>query len=117
MGKDGGTKIFCPNCKKITVCSVSSAISRNPKSQRWKSIEYQDIHWFERGRLCSCCFKGFTTVEINKKFLDELINFRDSFSELKANAEKYFRDSNQMVSSLKKIINLVPEVSKHDKNK
>lgn len=98
-----GTKMFCPYCKEITSCSAAPFVKAKSNDQQLQSTKYEDIHWFERGRLCADCFKGFTTVEINKKFLHELIELRDLRTALKGITESCIEESNQLTSFLKNL--------------
>ena len=107
MGKNGGTNMYCPYCKKIQPCAVATFVKTNSNHQQRQSTKHPDIHWFERGRFCPECLKGFTTVEINEKLLHELIKLRDLRTTLKDVAENCFDESNQLTSDLKKMLELL----------
>lgn len=78
----GGTKIYCPNCEKFTICSVISPTKiGEPKGQRWYRQDHQDISWFRRARLCLTCTKSFLSAEIDERLLEELIELRNKVAE------------------------------------
>jgi len=63
MGKDGGTKMHCPKCKKICVCRAIplNEIAGCKPDQRWYRTDHPDINWFQRGRQCLTCYESFVT--------------------------------------------------------
>ncbi len=107
MGKEGGTNMYCPHCKKIQPCSAAPFVKSNSNHQQYQSKKYPDLHWFERGRLCPDCFKGFTTVEINKKHLHELIALRDLKAELEKVTYECIEKSGHLTKNFKKLLELV----------
>lgn len=75
----GGTEMYCPKCKKITICSamtVSQLSFDGCSSQRICHTEYDDLQWFRRGRECQACGHQFLTAEIIEDFIDELADAR-----------------------------------------
>ena len=103
----GGTDMFCPSCKKITTCKAIPAaqITWNTKDygQRWQFAKHNDINWFQRGRECLNCAHEFVTAEVNKNFLDELVELRNALSSIKVNAEEYIKESEAASQSLSKL--------------
>ncbi len=77
----GGTKIYCPFCKEFQECQRIDLPHRDweDKDQRKQYPEHKDLAWFERQRKCLECKNQFTTVEIDKDVLDELIKLRATF--------------------------------------
>lgn len=74
---NGGTKLYCPQCEKIQICTAESlSLSGEPSGQRWYNREHADIQWFRRSRECQTCFHGFITAEAEETLLDELSNKR-----------------------------------------
>lgn len=81
--------MYCPECKKITSCSAESFLLSQKNCRTFESKKFKDIQWFERGRYCEECNKGFTTVELNYKFMIELIELRNLVVELAEKSEQY----------------------------
>ena len=77
-----GTHIWCPNCEEVRKCCVVE----NDRAEEyagdyhrlWGREDHPDIQWFQRVRECMTCGELFTTVEIHKDLLDELIRLRSS---------------------------------------
>lgn len=79
--RQGGTRIYCPNCKKIRVCkAVSPTILGESKGRRWHKAKHQDISWFRRCRLCQFCKKLFLTAEVTESLLEELATLREKLA-------------------------------------
>ena len=79
----GGTKTWCPHCKKIQICQAISASSIGEKSgQRWYRKDHDDIRWFRRARRCLHCEYEFLTAEVDEHFIDELVKLRDALVKL-----------------------------------
>lgn len=105
MGKDGGTKMHCPKCKKICVCSAIplNEIAGYKPDQRWYRTDHPDINWFRRGRQCLTCYESFVTSEVNEKFINELVELRNALSEIKKHSEQYIGESKQASMTLEKL--------------
>lgn len=102
MGKNGGTKMYCPYCKETTICSAMPLTQLGKRSgQRWHRTDHEDIHWFRRGRLCLTCYNDFITSEIDEEFIEELVELRDALSSIKINAEKYSKEAFNAAKTLK----------------
>ena len=100
----GGTQMWCPHCKKVTVCAgINPSALMGKSGQRWLKNEHKDVHWFRRGRRCKECRKGFVTAELLESFLDELIELRDALKAIKTNAEAYVEQSKGAAESLQKL--------------
>jgi hypothetical protein len=97
----GGTKMWCANCKAVTVCAGINPSTVGYKSgQRWHNIQHTDVQWFRRGRRCDRCGSEFITSELREDFVDELIELRDALARIKKDAEKYVKDSEATTESL-----------------
>ncbi|EGR1514592.1 hypothetical protein D6089_22685 [Vibrio vulnificus] len=104
MSKKGGTKMYCPSCKEIEVCTAIPLTSLGKTSgQRWYREDHEDINWFRRGRECQGCGHDFVTAEIDEEFVDELVELRDALKEIKANAEKYSKEAAKAGATLNKL--------------
>lgn len=100
----GGTQMYCPNCKLVTVCEgISPSALTGSSGQRWHNTKHKDVNWFRRGRKCNECKQSFLTAEIGESFLDELVELRDALKVLKANAETYIEQSKDATESLQKL--------------
>lgn len=75
-------QMYCPECCKIVECSVAQGTAQDeylaqrekqPRKQ-WKA--YADIQGYQRLRVCREEFHEFHTVEIDKDFIDELVELR-----------------------------------------
>jgi len=105
MGKDGGTKMYCPKCKKICICRaipLNEIVGYKP-AQRWYRTDHPDINWFRRGRQCLTCYEHFVTSEVNEKFISELVELRNALSEIKKHSEQYIGESKQASMTLEKL--------------
>ena len=102
--EQGGTRIFCPFCKKFEVCkSVSTTLLGEKSGQRWRRVDHSDIQWFRRGRECLTCSTQFITAEIDEDFLEELVQLRDALGNIKVNARKYIQQANKASATLSKL--------------
>lgn len=100
----GGTQMWCPSCKNVTVCAaVNPSTLGNPSGQRWYKTNHSDINWFRRGRICQRCNNEFLTAEVDEQFVDELVELRDALREIKSNAEAYVKESAAASKSLAKL--------------
>jgi hypothetical protein len=103
----GGTEMYCPNCKDNRVCKAISAakVTYDPSDnwQRKHYTDHKDINFFQRGRECLSCDHRFVTGEVDLEFLDELRELRDALSAIKANAEVYLKESTAASKSLSKL--------------
>lgn len=83
----GGTKMFCPNCKTITVCMAYPKIGyKGPTDQR---ARIGGIKYFKRWRRCLTCEKKFNTAEIPENLVKELLILRHVVRELDGKLSKY----------------------------
>jgi hypothetical protein len=99
---NGGTKMYCPHCKDIAVCSAIPLSNVGESSgQRKYMSKYPDINLFQRARRCNTCSEEFLTAEVDDRFLEELIELRDALKDLKVNAEKYIVESHRASRSLR----------------
>lgn len=74
----GGTQLYCPNCKEVTVCrAVSPTKLGEAKAQRWYRTNHVDVQWFRRARECLACQHGFLTAELEEAFIQELCDLRE----------------------------------------
>lgn len=100
----GGTDMFCPACKQVTTCKAIPAaqVTYDPSDygQRKYYTKHEDIHWFQRGRVCLSCGHEFVTAEVDIEFLEELVELRGALSTIKANAEAYVKESSAASQSL-----------------
>lgn len=103
----GGTEMYCGYCKTLTTCKAISVAQITGNSidyaQHFHSTKYIDLNWFQRGRECLSCGTEFTTAEIDKDILDELIKLRDAIGDITANVDTYMNESKSASQSLKKL--------------
>lgn len=79
----GGTKLYCPNCRSIEVCSaVPLADAFETGGQRLYFPAHADINWFRRARECQRCYHVFLTGELEGSLIDELVSLRSKSGEL-----------------------------------
>ena len=81
----GGTKLWCPECAKVTPCAALPPYERGQRKR--ESRKDAAIHWFERRRKCGVCDQEFTTVEIEQDYLYELFRLRETMREINSKAE------------------------------
>lgn len=100
----GGTNMWCPVCKEITVCAAIPLIYLGEeRQQRLHRSKHPDLNWFRRARECQDCGHRFLTSEAREDFLDELCELRNALAAIKANAESYLAESDKASESLKKL--------------
>jgi hypothetical protein len=99
--RNGGTKMYCPGCKKITVCKAIPLSQIGEKSRRLWYKCYNDLQLFRRARECLKCHHVFLTSEIDEKILDELLILR-KLEDIKNNVQEYIKEDDP-VRSLEKI--------------
>jgi hypothetical protein len=100
--KQGGTRIYCPNCKEETICS-SRSLERyldDGTGQHWEHTRHPDLQWFRRGRHCLTCLEDFVTAEVTEKFIDELVELRDALAAIKASVTSFTKQSQRTAKSL-----------------
>ena len=75
MGKDGGTQLWCSNCKSIQICRVDSNYS-GLDGDRGNVVYSQvpDLNSFRRPRICNNCEDLFWTDEVNEEWIGKLIS-------------------------------------------
>src|ERR1019366_5567456 len=98
MSRDslGGTEMWCPGCKRITVCKaipIPTGICTLRPGRRWARKDHPDMQWFRRARQCQTCWHWHITAEVGEKFIDELCKLRDTLAEIKKNAKQYRSES------------------------
>lgn len=102
--EQGGTKLWCPYCRAITVCKAVNPSQLTGKSgQRWHKTDHKDINWFRRCRVCQECDTEFLTAEVPETFLEELVELRDALRDLKAHAGAYLKQSANAGRSLRRL--------------
>lgn len=103
----GGTDMYCPNCKSIQTCKAVPVpyltLDSSDYGQRRYYTQHNDLQFFQRGRECLGCGHHFVSAEVDRAFLEELIELRDALSDLKANAETYVRESAAASATLSKL--------------
>ena len=78
MGKDGGTQLWCPNCKSIQVCRVDSIYIESDENRGnvfWHRVP--SIRSFRRPRVCNKCEESFWTDEVNEDLLEKLLDYEE----------------------------------------
>lgn len=79
----GGTKLYCPNCQSIEVCSaIPLAEALETGGQRLYFTAHADIQWFRRARECQHCYRVFLTGEIDEALIEELASLRSKCDDL-----------------------------------
>lgn len=97
----GGTYLWCPNCKKVTVCAAKNpSYIASSSGQRWVQLGHPDVNWFRRGRECQTCRNSFLTAELEEDFVDELVKLRNALRDLKAHADAYSAQASAASKSL-----------------
>ena len=97
-GKDGGTKKWCPYCKRVTICSALPI-----KGQRFHKSEHTDIQFFRRKLECNTCYKTWFSAEVEEKFLGELTELRNNLSKVKSDTEHYLNKSKKATEALENL--------------
>lgn len=83
--RKGGTRLYCPECSSYQPCEgVSPAVIEQDGEQRWSSEDFDDVHWFRRGRKCYACGGEFVTAECHERLLMELLYARERLREAEA---------------------------------
>lgn len=81
-GRDGGTQMWCKECREVRVCrAVSSA--EHASGQRYYNKRHPDIQWFERTRECLTCSSQWETREVDRALIDELIVLRNAVNDVR----------------------------------
>lgn len=107
-GRDGGTQMYCPGCKRVRVCSAVAPRDVDPTvgaGQRWYMRTHDDLQFFRRGRECQTCFRSWLSVEIPESHLGELVQLREVLADLKEHAETYVEQAKSASATLKKLNN------------
>ena len=114
MGKNGGTKIYCPSCEEIQICEAIPVphitYDSSDYSQRMYLTNHPDLNFFQRGRRCKASGEEFITAEIEYEFLMELSNLRIALKDIKENAEIYNKqtvDAQKTLQKLQKSLSLL----------
>ena len=105
-GSEGATQMWCPDCKKITVCKaipVPAGLFGLRSGQRWIKTQHPDVQWFRRARECLDCGRWHLTAEVDESLLGELCDLRETLAEIKKNAEQYRLESKKAATSLRKL--------------
>jgi hypothetical protein len=103
-GRNGGTEMYCAECKKVTICSAIPLRHLNRDSgQRFYSEQHPDINWFRRGRKCLTCYGSVTTAELDEAFLHELMELREALKDIRAHAERYQSEAGAASKSLEQL--------------
>ena len=81
--------MWCPRCKKETICSVIRSFPDEGQSHPWAQTKCEaGIHSFERKRRCLTCNEDFDTAEIDHDLLVELWKLRDAMRKIATDAGK-----------------------------
>jgi NTP pyrophosphatase (non-canonical NTP hydrolase) len=78
MGKDGGTQLWCPNCKSIQVCRVDTSYVETDENRGnvfWHRVP--NIKSFRRPRVCNKCEEFFWTDEVNEDLLEKFLDYEE----------------------------------------
>lgn len=101
----GGTRMYCPHCKKDTVCASRplSAFRDYGTGQHWEHKQHRDLQWFRRGRICLTCHLEFVTAEVSEAFIDELVELRDALAAIKTSVTTFSTQSKLTTKALKSL--------------
>jgi hypothetical protein len=108
MGKDGGTKIWCPHCKSVQICKVEdSLLSEFDKGGNVNCGHFspddgqvQEM-FFKRNRECFNCSNAFITFEIAEDSDHLIIDKRsDDILEKLMTIEKDLNNLKEMLKHL-----------------
>ena len=110
MGKDGGTQMWCPGCKSLQICRVSTEESSDRGPRYYK--KNPSIHTFRRPRECNSCGLFFWTDEISEDLTSQIVQRVDTFSETRQRINNFAleREWQQFHSLRNLILALVGEV-------
>ncbi len=78
----GGTEMYCPYCKQISICKglpISEIEPADPTPRQ----EFSGIKYFKRYRKCLNCDAHFETAEVDEDLVLELSSLRQLVYELK----------------------------------
>lgn len=90
----GGTRMHCPACASIQVCSAIPAteLGRSSHQRLYWGDDHPDIQWFRRARQCQTCSERFLTAEVDFRFVEELVRFREAVTTLGDAFEAFLAD-------------------------
>lgn len=110
MGRSA-TVLWCPHCKKDLPCRVVTGADSDyfdgTYGNRFYSTDYEDLQYFLRSRLCSKCENEFQTVELEYKFVDELVRLRNAVKELTLASAAYEETAMETSQKLKTLMTLL----------
>ena len=98
-GRDGGTQMWCKECKAVRVCRAVT----NADGQRYYSTRYPDIRWFVRLRECLTCENRWVTYEVDRTLIDELITLRDGIKDVRSAVRASLRNVSKADYRLRRI--------------
>ena len=99
----GGTRMWCPNCNRITSCKsvyVRYVNQSAPTARQLCQRNHEDIKFYRRGRECLSCRTGFMTAEASEDLLAELVELRNTLAAIKRDTEQYIADAEKTSKSL-----------------
>ena len=97
-------KLWCPHCEEIHPCySVNPSEVGESGGRRFYREDADDVNFFRRFRMCTSCDQYFETSEVEARFLDELVQLRESLADIKANAAAYEHDAEKASQTLRNL--------------
>ena len=84
----GGTEMYCPTCKKITVCKARP-IAEFEGCYPDQRGRLGGVHYFKRYRECLSCEDVFETAEIPETLVTELVGLRALIMDLQNRLNDY----------------------------
>ncbi len=89
-----GTKLFCPNCKDITVCkSVAAVLPGLINSHVSHDSAGDTFLWLRRNRMCKVCKLVFISAEISEEKLAELLELKKQFATIVRSKAQTIKES------------------------
>ena len=110
MSREFGTKMWCPSCKRNQPCKSLKKSETECRDELLGSCyrtDQPDLHYYRRIRLCEECDRrlsfGWPTIEIEERFLDELVRLRNTVKTIKEKAEQYIKDADDASMSIREL--------------
>ncbi len=98
------TILWCPNCEECRPCrSLNPSDVGEDSGHTFYKVDHEDLQYFRRFRRCVEYGHDFETVEMEVKFLDELVKLRTSLAGIKLNAAAYEEDAKKTAETLDKL--------------
>ncbi len=106
----GGTKMHCPRCLDIAVCTAIPLTRWNSpgkftRARNLHKTKHPDISWFRRARECQRCGHEFVTAEVDEQFITELVDLRDALGSIRMDAEHYLKEASEASVALQRLNN------------